>query len=185
MRITTRATLAGLALLALAGCGGGAEPQVASALGTESAAKPNATDEVTAYVDGMRAWVTCLRGEGLDVSDPDPTGTVTFPGDSAALKSDPKFAAAQEKCASLLPTVPEKVEEMRRPEMTPEEIEVRLQYARCMQQNGAPDFPDPGSDGYTPRDREQWNQDSAGARQAARACASIIGDPENPGEGQG
>lgn len=176
--------VAGL-VLALSGCGG-AEPRVASVRSTQptdsSSAPPSG--DVAAYLEAMRGWVKCLRDQGIDVSDPDPTGVVTFPGDPATQMSDPKIVAAQQKCASVEPAVPEAIIDLRKPKLTAEQIETTRRYARCMQQNGAPDFPDPRADGYLPRDK-QWDQAAPGAQQAARACASIVGAPADPGLGQG
>ena len=87
-----------------AGCGSSAQPRVASAGGTPTIA-PTA-NVIAAYVDGVRAWVGCLRGEGVKVSDPDTRGNVEFDGDKRLLKADPKFRAAQQKCLSLLPPFP-------------------------------------------------------------------------------
>ena len=175
--------VAAAVVVTLAGCGGGEEPQVASAntarpspSGTSGAASDS---DVASYLNGVRSWVACLRKEGVDVTDPDPTGQVTFPGDAAALKSDPTFTAAQQKCRSLEVPVPEAIQELRQPKLSAEQIATQRQYAECMQRSGAPDFPDPGSDGYPSRD-SQWNQTSAGARKASRACAPIIGDPTDP-----
>jgi hypothetical protein len=172
------ALLAGVAV-AVAGCGT-SEPKVATAVdqGSTTSAKATAAgDDVAAYLDGMRVWVKCLRDKGVDASDPDSTGVVTFPGDPVAQKSDQKFQDAQQQCSSLQPAVPESVLEKRKPKLTPEQIKTQRKYAECMQGNGAPDFPDPGPDGYSPRDH-RWDQSSPGAQQATRTCASIIGDPE-------
>ncbi|HEY3505402.1 MAG TPA: hypothetical protein VGN37_21785 [Actinocatenispora sp.] len=166
------------AAFAVAGCGQAAAPKVASAGGTPSAAA--AGDARTAYVDGMRDWVRCLRKHGVQASDPDSKGSVEFPGDKAKLKTDPTFTAAQEACKDKLPPMPADLED--HPSLSPQQIEQRKRYARCMQQHGAPDFPDPGADGNYPD--SQWDQTSAGARRATRACASIIGAPTD-GTGQG
>ena len=181
MGMTIRlAVLAGVAV-AVAGCGT-SEPKVATAVdqGSTTTAKATGTasgDDVAAYLDGMRVWVKCLRDKGVDASDPDSTGVVTFPGDPVAQKADPKFQDAQQQCSSLQPAVPESVLEKRKPKLTPEQIKTQQKYAECMQGNGAPDFPDPGPDGYSPRDH-RWDQASPGAQQATKTCASIIGDPE-------
>jgi hypothetical protein len=173
------AALAACALVGLTGCGGAKDPQVASAASGRPVVTTTApaANEVSAYIEAMRAWANCLRGEGIEVTDPDPTGQVTFPGDPAALKADPKFLAAQTKCKSLQPPVPESVLHLRQPKLTAAQIDEMRQYARCMQQNGAPDFPDPGADGYPARGATTWNQTSAGAQKATQACAHIIGDP--------
>lgn len=166
------------AALALSGCGGGTAPKVASAGGTPSAAAD--ADERAAYVDGMREWVRCLRRHGVQASDPDSKGSVEFPGDKAALKKDPAFQAAQQACKDKLPPMPADLEE--HPSLSPRQVDQRKRYARCMQQNGAPDFPDPQADGSYPE--TSWDQDSAGAKRAGRACAPIIGHPtESKGKG--
>lgn len=168
--------------LALAACGGGSgdESKVPSVQGTSAPAAARSGgaaggDDVAEYVRGQRAWVKCLRSEGVDVPDPDALGQVDM-GDMAARKTDAKFRTASQKCADVKPPVPESVLEKLRPELSDQQKETQRRYAACMQGNGAPDFPDPGPDGYLP-ERAQWNQTSAGAKTAIRACASIIGDP--------
>ncbi|MEV0491138.1 hypothetical protein [Streptomyces atratus] len=69
------------------------------------------------------------------------------------------------------------------PELAKEEIRKNQQYAECMQEHGAPDFPDTGADGHF-RD-VTWDSTSAGAKRATRACASIIGIPDNAPTPQG
>jgi len=168
-----------------AGCGGGSKtPGVATVGGTPSAV--SSADAVAAYVEGVRAYVKCLRVEGVNVADPDAKGNITFEGDLALLKKDEKFVAAQEKCRNLLPPVPAGLRD--RPVRTAEQIETTRKYGKCMRENGAPDFPDPGADGYFPdrvSGKETWNQNTDGARRASRACASIVGDPGVLGEGIG
>ncbi len=174
--------------LALVGCANAREePQVASAGGTPTASVTAApADVVAAYFEGVRAYVTCLRADGLKVTDPDPKGKIEFEGDLKLLKADPKFVAAQQKCSSLLPPVPAGLQD--KPVKTAEQIEVTRRYAACMRENGAPDFPDPGPDGYFP-DRgageATWDPTTDGARRATRTCAPIIGDPSSTGPGQG
>ncbi|WP_054570704.1 hypothetical protein [Frankia sp. R43] len=172
---------------ALAGCGGGKdEPRVATAGGRPTAAATATGDPVTAYVEGVRAYVACLRAEGLKVTDPNAQGKFTFEGDLQLLKSDPKFTTAQQKCKKLLPAVPSVLQS--RPARTQEEIKMARDYAKCMRENGAADFPDPGPDGYYPASapgEQGWDQTSEGARRATQACASIIGDPSATSGGVG
>jgi hypothetical protein len=163
--------------LAVAGCGGAAEaPKVASVGGAPSIA-PTA-DVVAAYVEAVRAYVTCLRGEGVKVSDPDTKGRYEFEGDTLLLKQDPKFGPVQMKCMKThpLPNVPKELEE-KPPPMTAEEIAKRREYAKCMRENGEPDFPDPGPDGYPPEEpSEQPMSDSALAAsvRAQRICGLAV-----------
>ncbi|MEH0841829.1 hypothetical protein V6U81_05455 [Micromonospora sp. CPCC 205711] len=181
-----RAALGAAALVLLVGgCGGDTkEPSVASAGGTPAAA--STAEAVTAYVEGVRKYVACLRDEGVQVSDPDAKGKIEFSGDRRALKSDPKWRAAQIKCNDLNPPVPQGLED--KPVLTPEQIEAARRYAQCMQTNGAPSFPDPGPDGYQPDSNDgtsAWDPTSPGAKRASAACASIVGQPASPGAGVG
>lgn len=180
-----RAAAAAALLVVIGGCGRPAEgPTVASAGGTPTAVA--STDAVTAYVEGVRQFVACLRAKGVEVSDPDAKGRYTFSGDARALKSDPGFLAAQLACNDLNPPLPEGIED--KPPLTAEQIEVRRHYARCMQDNGVPQFPDPGPDGYQPDSNDgesPWDPTTTSARRATATCASIIGDPADPSAGKG
>jgi hypothetical protein len=174
-------------LLALAGCGSDRGPTLATAGGSPAVAPDSTFDVRAAYVEAMRGYVACLRAEGVRVSDPDPNGRLQFEGDLKALKADPVWVAAQEKCRALLPPVPDGIQD--KPVKTPEEIEVARRYARCMRANGAADFPDPGPDGYLPDRGSEgspvWNQTGPGVERATRVCAAIIGDPTVAGRGTG
>jgi hypothetical protein len=173
------AAAASVVAVSLTACGGGEDKaKVPSAGGAGNGAPAAAGNDVAAYVNAQREWVKCLREQGLDVPDPNAMGVVEF-GDNRAVKQNPVFLRATEKCASLQVAVPESVEEAQRPKLSAEQIETRERYAECMQGNGAPDFPDPGPDGYAPQDAE-WDQQSAGARRATRTCAPIIGAPMDP-----
>jgi hypothetical protein len=181
-----RASLGAVALVfALAGCGGTEQkPSVASAGGTPSAAATG--DAVSEYVEGVRKYVTCLRAEGVKVTDPDAKGKFEYSGDMRVFKKDPKFRAAQEKCSGLLPSVPEGLEE--KPALTPEEIEAKGRYAKCMRDNGVADFPDPGPDGHWPESNDgkpTWDQGTAAAKRAETTCGPILGAPASPGSAKG
>lgn len=168
--------------LLLAGCGApDTQPQVATAGGVPSAT--SGADVRTAYVEAMRKVVACLRAQGVDVSDPDARGRIEFGGDIQRLKQDPAFSAAQQKCRDIWPPVPEELAD-KLPPLTPQQIEAARQYAKCMRASGAPDFPDPGADGYYPMN-VTWAQDTPGAIQAGVACGPIIGAPATPPVGQG
>ncbi len=168
--------------LAVAGCGAGQQPRVASAGRKPVPAASVRADLQGTYVDGVRKFVKCARAHGMDVSDPDSKGRFTFRGDVRALKSDPKFSAAQQKCASLLPPIPAELQD-NGPPQSAKQIDAARRYAKCMRAHGAPDFPDPGPDGYFPD--KPWNQESAGAQHASRICEPIVGAPASPGPGVG
>ncbi|MFD3946966.1 hypothetical protein [Streptomyces sp. NPDC058579] len=192
MRTTNRVLMAAAAsamALALAACGsddGGAKVPTAGGSSTSkasgSADGSGGGGELAAYIDGKRAFVKCLRENGIDAPDPDAKGQIDL-GDNAALKKNPTYLKASQECAALNPPVPESLEKSFQPKLTPEQIKIRLDYAECMQKNGAPDFPEPGPDGYG--SDTEWDQTSAGAKRATRTCAPIIGDPVDPGPGKG
>ncbi|MFF1509223.1 hypothetical protein [Streptomyces sp. NPDC058326] len=192
------AVAASVVAFALTGCGGGSDGSgkiPTAADGTASAGTGGGTatggdsgsaagkDEVAAYVEARRAWVSCLRENGVDAPDPDANGQVDL-GDGVALKKNPTFLKASEKCAPLNRTVPKEIERRLAPKLTPEQIKTQFAFAECMQKNGAPDFPDPEPDGNVYGDI-QWDSTTAAAKQAARTCAPIIGDPVEQGPGKG
>ncbi|MFE7580919.1 hypothetical protein ACFU5Y_05045 [Streptomyces gardneri] len=202
---TNRVLLAAAAAavtLALTGCGGGGEGagRIPTAVDPTTTTTTTATggtggttagnssggggkDEVTAYVEAQRAWVKCLRANGVDAPDPDENGQVDL-GDARPLKSNPASRKALEKCGKDKPSVPAEIERRLAPKLTPEQIKKQFEFAACMQKNGAPDFPDPEPDGNTYGDA-QWDSTTAAAKQAGRTCAPIIGDPVEQGPGKG
>lgn len=191
-RVLLAAAAAGVAL-ALTGCGGGGDEAgriptavegTASAGTGENTTSGSGKDEVTAYVDAQRAWVKCLRANGIDAPDPDENGQVDL-GDARPLKTDPTSRAALEKCGKDKAAVPEEIERRLAPKLTPEQIRKQVEFADCMQKNGAPDFPDPEPDGHAYGDDQQWDATTAAAKQASRTCAPIIGDPVDQGPGKG
>jgi hypothetical protein len=181
------AIAASIAVLALTGCGSGAsQPRVASVAeqgsssGSGSTAPP--ADVVTQYVEGQRALAKCLRSHGFEVSDPDSRGRLEFGRPPGGSKADPKAMAGWKACGHLSRPVPAGLEDPL-PPRTPEEIEAARRYARCMRENGAPDFPGPGPSGWF--ERGEWNQATPGARRASKVCGPIIGEPAHPGPARG
>ena len=177
-RFGVRVWVAGVAVLLVAGCGGGGggDGEVASAGGgkTSAGASKDSSGELADYVDAQRKWVDCLRKAGLDAPDPDARGKVDL-GDQSKWKRDPKALKAQEKCADLSVPVPDSVEKAQQPELSKDEKQKNEKYAACMQEHGAPDFPDTDDSGHF-RD-VTWDSATAGAKRATRKCASIIGVP--------
>jgi hypothetical protein len=136
-----------LAVLSLAGCtGGNRGAGVPRAVGTSSApVNAVATDILSQEL----RFVACMRQQGIaDMPDPVPGDTdgrsaVRYALDVMGKGSDDAFQAALDKCVSLLPPAP--------PEPTPpaQDLQKYLAFAKCMRDNGVPDFPDPqpGTDG--------------------------------------
>lgn len=193
MKMRSRAGFGAASLvvaLMLTGCGGGDEGsggEVASAGkstpgGASASGSAQRTDELAGYVDAQREWVGCLRENGLDAPDPDAKGKVDL-GDVRKAKSDPKFLVAQEKCQSLVPSVPDGLEREMQPDLSAKEIEQKKRYAKCMQEGGAPDFPDVDDKGFS--EEVAWDSTSAGAKRAQRTCGSIVGVPDDAASAKG
>jgi hypothetical protein len=171
---------AGAALvLALAGCGGAAEqPMVATAQSpgaSPAAATSGPSGPVARYVAQQRDWVKCLREQGFDVPDPDARGQVDLRRPGAPSKTDPKWRATQQKCGSLL-TLPVPTELEERPKLTAQEIQHHREYARCMRENGLPDWPDPGPDGNWPERQPgaPTEQEAAAMFRAGQICEPLL-----------
>jgi hypothetical protein len=115
--------------------------------------------------DAARQFAQCMRANGVpDFPDPDADGQ--FRGQTHEQQNDPKFAAANEKCASLAPggdherTSPALVEEMRK-------------YSQCMRDNGVTDFPDPDAEGRL-RGAGHEQQDDPTFKAASAQCRSKL-----------
>jgi hypothetical protein len=169
-----------LLLLALTACGSEADgPGVPSVNnGAKAKSDANVEDEITRYLEAKKKYVRCMEAQGFKSSDPDSEGRHTFEGDPAALKADPEFAAAQKECQRHSLPVPAELERRNQPKLSAEEIKKRKRYATCMQEQGAPDFPDVDSEGRS--SEEVWNQTGSGAKRASRICGPILGTPSLP-----
>ncbi|MEU3605779.1 hypothetical protein AB0E83_10040 [Streptomyces sp. NPDC035033] len=190
---TLLAAVAATAAVVLTGCGGndpgtgvptaGDATATARAGGTKGGAGGD-EGEIAAYVEARRAWVACLREGGIDAPDPDENGRVEL-ADGRAVKADPALRKVLEECGRNQPGVPAALERRLAPELTPDQIEKKFEFAACMQKNGAPDFPDPEPDGHVYGDAQQWDSTTAAAQRASRVCAPIIGRPTETGPGKG
>ncbi|MFF2774971.1 hypothetical protein ACFVU3_08685 [Streptomyces sp. NPDC058052] len=190
------AAVAAAAAVALTGCGGndpgtgiptarettGTPRAGAATTGTSGAGGDEA--EIAAYVEAKRAWVACLREGGIDAPDPDENGQVELT-DARAVKANPALSKVLADCGKDLPNVPAALERRLAPKLTPEQIRKQVEFADCMQKNGAPDFPDPEADGHVYGDEQQWDSTTAAAKRAARLCGPIVGRPAETGPGKG
>lgn len=120
--------LAGI-LLALAGCGGGAEEP------TASSATPSAAASIDPHARNLK-FAECMRENGVDVPDPEPGKGMTMkfgPG-----TDQQKVQKAMEACREWAPTGaanggavdPKRDEQMRA-------------HSQCMRDNGVESYPDP------------------------------------------
>jgi hypothetical protein len=169
------------------------QPGVATAGGGGSASPTASSDVVTQYVAGVRTYVRCMRAEGIDLPDPDAKGKIDYslPG-GGQRKKDPKFVAASEKCAPLLPPMPSELIDQG-PPLTPEQITRARQYAKCMRDHGVPDFPDPDAQGHWPgqqSDPTMTEQQTRASYLASVTCEPVLDghppaspDPNATGKG--
>jgi hypothetical protein len=86
-----------------------------------------------------------MRANGVrGFPDPSASGSFTIDGVVNGSSLDPNsatFERAIEACKSLEPPG------FTGARATPQQTAVRLEFARCMRENGVPDFPDPTPDG--------------------------------------
>jgi len=111
-------------------------------------------DTPVAKTDATAAWrafVTCARANGKPAW-PDPvvdtnTGQATFP-ETAGFEPKKEFESVREPCGRELDSLPPQANPLARPVVSPSEMQIRLRDAQCLRDNGVPEWPDPGADGY-------------------------------------
>ncbi|MFJ8577279.1 hypothetical protein [Micromonospora sp. NPDC093277] len=116
--------------------------QVATAGGGGATASPSASVMQVSDEDRQREFAKCMRENGMpDFPDPEPGGGGGFRVKIPAGQDRDKAQAAMEKCRDLMPNGGKQVK------LDPEQVEKVRQLAKCMRENGVPNFPDPGPDG--------------------------------------
>jgi hypothetical protein len=165
----TRMVLAlGLLLtMASAGCArddNGNDPTVASAVG----GNPTASASASAAADAASemTFAQCMRAHGMTWfpdSKSDGGMAVNIPKDTPKAKMD----AAQEACKKYLPNGGEPAK------LDAAALEQARQVAKCMRENGVPNFPDPDANGDTSIDGNKvgGGPGDPGFDAAAKACA--------------
>jgi len=170
MRTRNGVVLCLLLVAALAGCGrAGSGGGVATAGGT---AHPSGSAPAAHLSEQEKAlaFAKCMRENGVpQFPDPrfDGNGGVSInlpPGTDRA-----KVAAAERKCQQYAAGGG--------PHATPDpqRLEQARQYAKCMRDNGVPDFPDPGSDGGIAVDGNKIDLNGGTARKANEKCQHLMG----------
>lgn len=141
-----------LAMLALAACSSGGDGDgVATAGG--SGAEPSAEKELSED-EARAAFAKCMRENGVDMPDPEPGEPQRIELKGKRSKIDKAMA----ECRELLPNGGEF-----KPSQA--DMEAMREHAKCMRENGVPEFPDPdpngggiriqrGQDGMDPEDPE-------------------------------
>jgi len=143
--------------LALTGCGEkAADPGVATVDGSASPAVTSA-----APVDYAK-FEACLREKGVDVD----ASTAPEDLDTEALTE------ASEACREFLPIGGEL------PELSPQDMENARAFAKCMRDNGVPDFPDPAANGAAPNYTPPTDPDELSKiTEATEVCAKNFPAP--------
>jgi hypothetical protein len=154
-------------------CAALAVPAVLTACGAgPSSSSP---DYQSAYSQQL-AFSRCVRTHGVpDYPDPLSNGQEA-PDAKHIAKGNPRFPAAQIACSHLLSNGGQPTQaqlEQQRTEF--------VNFARCMQTHGVPDFPEPITDSHG---RPEFNLQAAGIdlssphiRAAALRCASLLHQP--------
>ncbi|MEU5720809.1 hypothetical protein [Micromonospora sp. NPDC047738] len=152
--------------LAVAGCAktGSDGEQVATAGGGAASASPSASLVPVSDEDRQREFAKCMRENGLpDFPDPETAdGKVRIRMPDGADRA--KGEAAMEKCRSLMPNGGKEIK------LDPEQVEKVRQLARCMRENGVPDFPDPGPDGAIELNGDGFDPKSPTVQAAMEKC---------------
>jgi hypothetical protein len=147
------AALAIIAMIALvsAGCGTGSGRNHSSAASRQEDAvsAPAGTGRggdtsMSAHEKAVR-FAECMRQNGVSqFPDPDASGTLTLDGvanGSSVDTNGPAWTQAINECKRMEPPG------FTGTEATPEQMSARLEFARCIRDNGVKDFPDPTRDG--------------------------------------
>jgi hypothetical protein len=153
--------------LAAAGCGeDSADGGDGGASGGSSAAASDGSDRAVRYSE-------CMRENGVP-EFPDPENGRTTLRAGAGSGIDPnsaEFRAAQEACQDLAP------QGGQAGGAQSSELQAQvLEYAKCMRNNGVPDFPDPdvSGGGVTMQLPQGVDQNSRQFQSAQRACQDIL-----------
>lgn len=158
--------IAALLLLAtaLTACGSSGGGQA-----VPTADQPSSTPTASAGPSSTKAATTfseCMQTHGVAVAEPQPGKGLT--GVDPALTGTPAFKAALEACKDLLQGGVRGTTE-------PIDMTKYLAFAKCMRENGLPDFPDPkpgSKDGLFGGSAVDRN--SPTFQKASKACNSVL-----------
>lgn len=162
------------AVVALAvGCGGDDTPErTVPSLGANAAsADPSAS---ASFDKGNPvAFAQCMRANGIEnFPDPNQDGSQRLGGGGKSGGIDPEspdFKNAAEKCKQYMGTGVEAGENP----TEPWSADKKLEYAKCMRENGLPSFPDPDASGRFPQlgSDSKIDPESPQFKDADKACA--------------
>jgi len=144
------------------------DPRVASAQTAKPKASASASTAATNDPDAPLKFAQCMRAHGIGWF-PDPNAgktSIMIPKG----QDHTKFEAAQEACKQYMPDGGE----MHKP--SAEELEQARNMAKCMRENGIPNFPDPNPDGGMEIDPKKLGAAPGDAvwKKAEAACSQYI-----------
>jgi hypothetical protein len=171
-RVMVLCLLGVLLIAALAACSQPADTGIPTAsdgqdasAGEANQTQPEATPTAQDQEDTALAWSQCIRENGIaEFPDPDSEGRILLPRG----RIDPdsvEFREAVDACRHLAP------EGWGDEEVDPADMEVMLKFARCMRENGVPDYPDPAPDAGN---RVTINRNNPKSEAAFSACRDIL-----------
>ncbi len=178
---TAKVLALGLMLtLASAGCAGKGDDgtQVATARTGGPAASAGPRGEPSRDPDVLLKFARCMRQNGVPwFPDPDTSGLTRI---TPPKGFDPKkMETAQQACRQFQP----EMDGDRR--LDPEKLETMRQMAKCMRENGVPDFPDPSADGGIRLDAGKLGAGPGDPTfdKAEQKCSKYMPKPEGVGAG--
>lgn len=179
-----------LAAVALTGCSDSKEPGVASLDGPSAGAPPSTSgsgrpgESVEQYLARQQAYVDCARRNGApQMRDPDEFGRIVL-ADLIAMEG-PVAGRVKQVCGHWTkdnrepPELAERMAEIQAGKMSPKQKQVEVDFAKCMQANGVPEYPDPQPNGLPAE--QPWDvyvstvPTPPGLARAKEACIPIIG----------
>jgi len=168
--------LAALCIGVLAACTQAADAGIPTASGSQEASSGEADlaqDETTPAAeddaDKALAWSRCMRENGVpEFPDPDSQGRILISPPGSINPDSPEFQKASAACLHLAP------EGWGEAEVDPGDVEVMLEFAHCMRENGVPEFPDPDPNAGARISFGSVNPQDPKAQAALEVCRAIL-----------
>jgi hypothetical protein len=155
-----------------AGCGGGKDPGTGSN-GAQGSPGGNPRNSLE--------YAQCMRREGIpNFPDPNAEGGVQFDKKGGIDPDSAQFKAADQQCKQYLPAGTGEDAGS-----DPWTTDLKLRFAKCMRDNGMPNFPDPNEKGQFPEVGEGGKIDVSSAQFKAAFAKCEQYRPQQTAEPQG
>ncbi|BCL16684.1 hypothetical protein [Micromonospora sagamiensis] len=160
------------AALGLAGCSGGDRDDEGVATAGGGGARPTLTAVALSDEERRIRFTRCLREQGLDVADPEPgqNGPRFKPGSNV---DRTKVQAALQACREYAPNGGQPRQ------LNADQVEQVRKLARCMRENGVPNFPDPDADGRIQPGKADIDRQDPAVRAAFDKCREVVPNLDN------